>query len=158
MAVKLPGGLTPFFESLVGLRQGCNLSPMLFNIYVNDLIEELQNDDCDPVIVNNCSISCLMYADDLLVLSESWEGLTTSLNELDTFSNKWKLTVSEKKTNIMVFSKNERQSFLKHKIGNITIKTCNEYTCLGTTFTQSNSFKVARKQLQKKAGKAMFTS
>ena len=157
MAVKLPGGLTPFFESLVGLRQGCNLSPMLFNIYVNDLIEELQNDDCDPVIINNCSISCLMYADDLLVLSESWEGLTASLNKLGTFSNKWKLTVSENKTKIMVFSKNGRQPFLKHKVGNITIKTCNEYTYLGTTFTQSNSFKVARKQLQKKASKAMFT-
>ena len=57
----------------------------------------------------------------------------------------------------MVFSKNGRQPFVKHKIGNITIKTCNEYTYLGTTFTQSNSFKVARKQLQKKASKAMFT-
>ena len=76
MAVRLPGGLTPFFESLVGVRQGCSLSPMSFNIYVNDLIEELQNDECDPVIINNCSISCLMYAEDLLVLSESWEGLT----------------------------------------------------------------------------------
>ena len=97
-----------------------------------------------------------MYADDLLVVSESWEGLTTSLNKLDTFSNKWKLMISEKNTEIMVFSKNGRP-FLKHKIGNITIKTCNEYTYLGTTFTQSNSFKVARKQLQKKASKAMFT-
>ena len=57
----------------------------------------------------------------------------------------------------MVFSKNGRQPFLKHKVGNITIKTCNEYTYLGATFTQSNSFKVARKQLQKKASKAMFT-
>ena len=113
MAVKLPGGLTPFFESVVGLRQGCNISPMLFNVYVNDLIEELQNDDCDPVIINNCSISCLMYADDLLILSESWEGLTTSLNKLDTFSNKWKLTISEKKTKIMVFSKNGRQPFFE---------------------------------------------
>ena len=50
----------------------------------------------------------------------------------------------------MVFSKNGRQPCLKHKIGNITIKTCNEYIYLGTTFTQSNSFKVARKQLQRK--------
>ena len=30
MAVKLPGGLTTFFESVVGVRQGCNRSPMLF--------------------------------------------------------------------------------------------------------------------------------
>ena len=103
MAVKLPGGLTPFFESLIGVRQGCNLSPILFNIYVNDLIEELQNDGCGPVIINNRSISCLMYADDLLVLSESWEDLTASLNKLGTFSNKWKLTIREKKTKIMVF-------------------------------------------------------
>ena len=90
MAVKLPGGLTTFFESLAGVRQGFNLSPMLFNIYVNDLTVELQNDDCDPVIINNCSIRCLIYADDLLVLFESWEGLAALLNKLGTFSNKWK--------------------------------------------------------------------
>ena len=52
---------------------------------------------------------------------------------------------------------NGRQPFLKHKVGNITIKTCSEYIYLGTTFTPSNSFKVGRKQLQKKASKAMFT-
>ena len=160
MAVKLPGGLTPFSESLAGLRQECNVSPMLFNIYVSDLIEELQNDDCDPVIINNCSFSCFMYVDDLLVLSESWEGLTASLNKLDTFSNKWKLTISEKRPKFWFFVRMEGNiviKFLKHKVGNIIIKICNEYTYLGTTFTQSNSFKVARKQLQKKATEAMFT-
>ena len=46
---------------------------------------------------------------------------------------------------------------MKHKVGNINIKTCNEYAYLGTTFTQSNSFKIARKQSQKKASKAIFT-
>ena len=97
LAVKLPVGLTPFFESLVGVRQGCNLSPMLFNIYVNDLIEELQDSDCQPAKIQNCPINCLMYADDLLLISESWEGLTRSLDKLDIFSDKWKLTISEKK-------------------------------------------------------------
>ena len=84
---------------------------MLFNIYVNDLIEELQNDDCDPVIINNCSISWLMYADDLLALSESLEGLTASLNKLGTFSNKWKLTISEKRPNLWFLVRMEGNHF-----------------------------------------------
>ena len=32
MAVKLPGGLTPFFGSLAGVRQGCDLSPICYLI------------------------------------------------------------------------------------------------------------------------------
>ena len=39
--VKLSRGLTNSFKSSVGVRQGFNLSPILFNIFINDLIELL---------------------------------------------------------------------------------------------------------------------
>ena len=65
-AVKVSNGITPFFESFVGFRQGCNLSPMLFNIFINDLTE-IFDEKCCPVMIGNYNLNCLLYADDLLL-------------------------------------------------------------------------------------------
>ena len=48
--VKLSRGLTNSFKSSVGVRQGvcqgCNLSPILFNVFINDLFELFPPSDC----------------------------------------------------------------------------------------------------------------
>ena len=46
-----------------------------------------------------------MYADDLLILSETGNGLTKSLERLSNYAKKWKLKISAKKPNIIVFNK-----------------------------------------------------
>ena len=48
------------------------------------------------------SMNCLMFADDILLLSETPEGLQNSINKLNYYCNKWQLTINTQKTKIMV--------------------------------------------------------
>ena len=64
--VNSNGQLGSLFKITVGTRQGCNLSPTLFNLFINDLPLIIGKGDCDPVSLNNMKISMLMYADDTL--------------------------------------------------------------------------------------------
>ena len=73
-AVRVKSGLTATFTPLVGVRQGCNLSPTLFNTFVNDIVD-IFDSTCDPLIMGECKINCLLYADDLILLSESEHSL-----------------------------------------------------------------------------------
>ena len=64
-----------------GVKQGDSLSPNLFNIYINDL-PDIFDKSCQPVTIDKLTISCLMFADDILLLSESAEGLQNALNKV----------------------------------------------------------------------------
>ena len=155
-AVKLPNGVTPYFSSLVGVRQGCNLTRMLFNLFVNDIFDLFDNAKCDPVKLQTELIHCLMYTDDLLILSETENGLTESLERFSNYAKKWKLKISANKTKIIVFNKAGKIINVKLRMDDIIIQSCSEDTYLGTIFTPGNSFKKAQIELYKKACRAFF--
>ena len=60
-------------------------SPNLFNIFVNDLTNCL-DETCMPVLLGEHRINCLLYADDLIILSESASGLQNCLNVVGNFA------------------------------------------------------------------------
>ena len=65
-ALKIGTNQTRSFSCSRGGRQGCILSPLLFNLYVNDLPSAFQNTLLDHIILpNGTNLNSLLYADDL---------------------------------------------------------------------------------------------
>ncbi len=72
----------PFLATL-GVKQGDSLSPTLFNLFVDDM-ESLFTDknNTNPVCSGNHTFNHLLYADDLVLISESPTGLQNCINSL----------------------------------------------------------------------------
>ena len=67
------------------------------------------------------------------------------------------MTISPKKTKIIIFNKSGRMIRIKFRISELTIESCSPYTYLGTVFTRNNNFKKALiSELDKKACQAFF--
>ena len=72
--MKIGQNQTPHIPSAVGVRQGCIVSPLLFN-----LLSSFEKILSDPfVLPNGVKLNALLYADDLVELSRSKLGLTPS--------------------------------------------------------------------------------
>ena len=82
IALKLEGHYSEYFEVNRGVKQGDSFSPTLFNIFINDLSSEFEKEECKPSTLLNSKVGSLSFADDLLIISESKEGLQRSINNL----------------------------------------------------------------------------
>ncbi len=148
-------GLTEFFDIPQGLREGCVLSPTLFNFFVNDLPERLSRvEGADHPKLGEQTIPCLMYADDLCLFATSEQGLQKSLLELQSYCYDWQLTLNTEKTQVLVFNGAGRQIHTELKYKGTILESVREYVYLGIVFTSSGSFKTAQHYLQSKAMKA----
>ena len=80
-------GMTDGFRTARGVRQSCPLSPILFNIYINDLKEDLRRKREGGTVIGSANkgikIFALMYADDLAMVAEDGDGLQSMLKTLE---------------------------------------------------------------------------
>ena len=106
--VKIGNKISDFFPCRIGVRQGENLSPLLFALYLNDFESYLSNHYTglnelfqegnrslkDENIDVFMKLYCLLYADDTAILAESENELQKALAALSGYCKLWKLEVN----------------------------------------------------------------
>ena len=103
--VRINGMCTDWFTVSTGLRQGCTLSPILFNLFIDDLAVQLQAVG-KGIVINDEAISILLYADDVVLLAENEDDLQHMLNILSQWCNRNNMIVNCSKSNIVHFRPN----------------------------------------------------
>ena len=104
-AVRTSGGNTDWFSIGRGLRQGCILSPSLFNVYSEDIMREALEGFEGGVSFGGQRITDLRYADDTTLICSSRKELMDLLHRVKQASEKKGLLLNTKKTKIMVMDK-----------------------------------------------------
>ena len=150
--VHQQGSLSASIDSVFGVLQGGILSPKLFNEFLSDLPGYLNNSD--GICIDNTPFTHLLYADDVVLISESAKGLQNSIDKLHTFCSEWHLIVNTSKTKVMQFGVKDQTCFLYNKQG---IENVNMFKYLGHTIsTHRNMHKMMPDYLATQAQKALF--
>ena len=151
-SVKIGDTFSKPFKTNKGVRQGCVLSPLLFILFLSDLQARLDSSKDNVNLDKDTEISCLMWADDILILSETEEGLQHKLDTLEEYSKLNKLTVNTKKTQCMIFNKTGRLlKNYKFTYNNKTLECVREYKYLGFIVTPSGEIGTGLKDLRNRA-------
>ena len=90
------------FRVLCGVRQGGVLSPYLFALYTNDLIDDVKKSGYG-IYIGSAFLGSLLYADDVLLLSASCTGLQQMVNVCDHFSKTWDIGFNPSKSHCITF-------------------------------------------------------
>ena len=93
---------TEWFQTLYRVRQGDNLLPTLFNIYINDPAEELIIMHLG-IVMGDIHICILLYADAIVLVSENEQNLQCMLSHVHKWCCKWQMKVNIEKTKIVHF-------------------------------------------------------
>ena len=110
--VRIDGVESESFEIGVGVRQGCVMSPWLFNIFMDGVMKEvkmrIRNEGAGLMKDGiEWKIPACLYADDAVLFAESEEELQRMVSAFDKVCERRKLKVNAKKSKVMVFERRE---------------------------------------------------
>jgi hypothetical protein len=153
-SVLVDGELSRWFSIAKGVRQGCCLSPLLFNIFVNDLALLLKELGVG-VPLGGDLMNVLMFADDMVLVADSPEELQKLMNCTGQFLRKWRLQENIKKCGVI---ETQLAGQTKPVPGTYTFNGCiadivDVYTYLGLEISKDCGWSKHAKAMSRKGAK-----
>jgi hypothetical protein len=129
--VRIGHGTRDWFQIGKGVRQGCILSPSLFNLYAEDIMRSAGMEETQAGIkIARRNINHLRYADDTTLLAESKEELKSLLMKVKEESETFGLKLNIQKTKIMASG-----PITSWEIDGETVETVSDFILGGSKIT-----------------------
>ena len=129
--VRVNGSKSTPFTVGVGLRQGCVLSPLLFIIYMDWMLQRSRGEEC--FTLGDLRVSHLLFADDLVILTSSQTELQRALDRFVAVCAEAGMKVNVDKSEVMVISRTPVQCTLH--VSGVPLKQVEKFKYLGVLFT-----------------------
>ena len=133
-AIRIQNQLSPFTSIQRGVRQGCVLSPYLFNIYTEFIFRECN--ELQGINIHGLNINNLRYADDTALITENQENLQRVVTKVREESSKAGLEMNVKKTKTMIISRKPEGKKIEIKVGDDILQQVHKYIYLGTEISE----------------------
>ncbi|CAG2243004.1 unnamed protein product [Mytilus edulis] len=147
--------LTDWFSVDAGVRQGDNLAPTLFALFINSLIPEINNLH-KGINIGDDMVSCLLYADDLVIMSDSADGLQSQLDSLHKWTNDHLMTVNYDKSKVMHIRKTTvNQCGHTFMFGDKALELTSKYRYLGLVICEHTDFTTTTHELLTAGSRAL---
>ena len=91
--VRVGGLISEELEVRKGVRQVCKLSPWLFNLFMDNVMREAIGSFVGEVQLSTGEVGVLLFADDMMVMADSEEGLQHNLKTVSDMLSKWELKI-----------------------------------------------------------------
>ena len=151
--VKIGNDISESITVKKGVRQGCILSPILFNLYTDYMIEEAF-EDLDGIRINGENLTNIRYADDTVLVAESENKLQLLVQSLNDKCREYGMSLNENKTKVMVLDGSETNENIKINVQGRTLEQIEGYSYLGCWIDRGGK---CDKEVRRRIGNAKST-
>ena len=156
LCVTYNNTFSPFFESYIGLKQGDPSSPLLFMLFVNDMLQHV-NSNLDGIFtLDDIKLFLILFADDQVVFAKTPQTLQLLLKDIENYCNELGIHINTSKTKAMIFEKGRYYSYEEFFIYNSKIELVNSFKYLGITLFKNGNWYRSQKSIAQHASRALY--
>ncbi len=127
----------------------------MFGIFINDIVREIKDLNLD-VKIGNKKVSILLYADDIVLLSDTKNGLHAILNVVHKWGQRFMIKFNEKTSNIVHYRKpNTVRTIKQYFLGECALSVDNQYKYVGVILNEFVNFSITTDILSGAANRAL---